>query len=125
MTERYLTKLYREAFASLTVVGPEWKLPVIRPPSNTLPPAVSNRKHMILTAFGETKEVALWAIQYNIPRKTITDRLRREWPVEKAISHPLQPRGAPERNRNQRQGAQRAHRVPRHGATVSHERMAG
>ncbi len=51
--------------------------------------ANNNDHPKLLTYVGLTQSVTRWARQIGMSRLTLTDRLKRGWPVEKAITHPV------------------------------------
>ena len=51
--------------------------------------ANNNEHPKLLTYVGITQSVTRWAKQIGMSRLTLSDRLRRGWAVEKAITHPI------------------------------------
>jgi hypothetical protein len=52
------------------------------------PPGASSRKWRLITVNGTTKTLAGWARASGLKRSTISQRLRRNWPPERAVSVP-------------------------------------
>jgi hypothetical protein len=51
----------------------------------------NRRNNVVLEFNGESKCVAAWAETLGIPKETLTSRLVRDWPIEKALTAPVRP----------------------------------
>lgn len=51
----------------------------------------NRRNNRMLTVFGQTKPLIVWAEEYGIKSGTLNERLRRGIPAEKAITAPIVP----------------------------------
>lgn len=83
---------FRAAFASLAVVGPEWKLPVIpdwRTPKPMKPKSNLRRGENALTVFGKTMNIRDWAKERNMKEATLSNRLRHGFTLERALTEPI------------------------------------
>ena len=56
----------------------------------------NTRSNVILAAFGRTRNRTQWATEFKINVKTLADRIKSGWPVERALTAP------PSRNRRKR-----------------------
>lgn len=84
---------FHAAFASLSVVGPLWTLPTWPSLLYSNPPAVKvakkrgSTRYRMLTAFGKTQPLHIWAREYKQVPHVIGQRIDRSgWSVEEAIT---------------------------------------
>ncbi len=96
---------FRAAFASLSVVGPEWSIPPWPDrPTRPMKPAKriwQRTASRMISAFGRTQTVVQWANETQIPPETIRSRIDTyHWSAEDALSKKQKPRpGQPMRIR--------------------------
>ena len=57
------------------------------------PVMANNAPHRYLTAFGQTRPLRDWALDYGVKYDTLIHRLRRGWGVERAIKTPTMGHG--------------------------------
>lgn len=51
--------------------------------------ANNSRRNLHYTFNGETKTISEWSVSTGIPRKTLTDRLKAGWSIERTLTEPI------------------------------------